>query len=167
MEKKIDVILRLAKADDLDEIVKLIRELSGWLRTKGVQQWSDAFSRSILEEEISRDELYVLHDKNQIIGTVVLGKDAGELWSDSSAKAIYLSRLAVIRARAGHGLGEAIMSWAERKVQQNGADSLRLVCDASNPFLPTYYKNLGYEPRGSKLYEPWNMTFAMFEKKFR
>jgi predicted N-acetyltransferase YhbS len=156
---------RLAVDNDIDEVLSLIHDLSRWLKSKGIHQWSDSFPRKTLELELLRRELFVLDDEKGIIASVALSMEAGELWDDISENAVHLHRLAVARTRAGEKLGEAVMTWAEAEVKRKGINLLRLVCDESNPFLPAYYKNLGYKSKGTKIYEPWKMKFVRFEKE--
>jgi predicted N-acetyltransferase YhbS len=156
---------KLATLDEIDEVLSMIRDLSWWLKTKGIHQWSDSFPREVLEKEVSHDELYVLHDGGKVIASVALSTEEGELWDQEDENAVYLHRLTVLRSRAGEKLGEAMMTWAENETRSRGAKKLRLVCDTSNPFLPSYYRRLGYESKGTKLYEPWKMTFERLEKQ--
>jgi len=154
----------LAKSDDIDEVVRLTLDLSCWFKTKGLNQWRDPFPREVFEEEVSRGELFVLYDQGNVIASVALNSDAGEIWDHANEEALYLNRLAVSKSHSGKRIGEAMMVWAENEAKQRGVRLLRLVCDSKNPFLPDYYKRLGYESRGTKFYEPWKMTFARFEK---
>lgn len=155
---------QLATLEDVDDLVVIIRDLSRWLKTKGIHQWSESFRHEVLEKEISRGELYVVREHGQVIATVALSTEAGELWDHVTENAVYLHRLAIPRSRSGGKLGEALMAWAESEARKQGASLLRLVCDASNAFLPPYYRKLGYRSQGQKFYEPWTMTFEKFEK---
>jgi len=142
MEKLKRVGAQLATVDDIEQVLTMIRDLSQWLKTKGIQQWSDAFPRDVLEREISRDELFVLRDGDKVIASVALSTKAGELWNSTNDNALYLHRLTVLRSRAGEKIGQGMMAWAEDESKRKGASLLRLVCDANNPFLSSYYKVL-------------------------
>lgn len=159
------LVLVPAAENDIDQVAATIHELSRWLKTKGISQWSGVFPRELLEREVEHGELFVLRDQGEVIASVGIGRDAAELWDDAPTHALYLHRLAVSHSRHGEKLGEAIMAWAEAHAKRSGAIVLRLVCDAANPFLPGYYRALSYEPKGTRIYEPWKITFARFEKR--
>lgn len=150
--------------DDIGNVRALIVALSRWLRSKGISQWSESFPLEILKSEVEKGELYVLHENSDLIASVALTMTADEFWDDDDGTSLYLHRLAIARDRSGENLGAAIMKWAEQKASSAQFRSLRLICDATNPFLPGYYASLGYESRGQRHYAPWNMTFAKFEK---
>lgn len=158
------VTLSPATLDEIEPVLAMVRGLSRWLATRGIRQWSDSFPTSVLEAEVARRELFVLRQEGEIAASVALSKEAGDFWEASEGNALYLHRLTVARNRGGEKLGEAVVAWAENHARKTGADRLRLVCDAGNPFLPGYYARLGFQAEGSIYFEPWKMTFAKFGK---
>lgn len=159
--------VKLATADEIDQIIALIGELSDWLKTKGISQWSDSFPRAWLEAEIANEELFVHEENGRVVASLALKKRADEVWDFSNDNAIYLSRLAVCRGKNGRGLGQELVAWAEREVSHRGVPLMRLECDVRNSFLQEYYKRLGYEFQGNKFFAPYNMTFAKFQKRLK
>jgi predicted N-acetyltransferase YhbS len=164
MDKLKPVNPQAATVEDIEQVAFTIHDLSRWLKTKGIAQWSGTFPRDILEKEVAHGELFVLRDSAKIIASVALSKDAGELWDEPHENALYLHRLAIARENHGQKLGESMMAWAEDEAQRREVIALRLVCDANNPFLEAYYKRLGYQLRGTQFFAPWKMTFTKFEK---
>jgi predicted N-acetyltransferase YhbS len=164
MENALPIALQRANESEIDEVLQLIRSLSAWLRGKGIHQWSDSFPRQILESEVADGELFVLKESGKVIASVALTRSAGDLWDSQYEDSVFLHRLAVSRERSGLQLGRRIMTWAEQEARSQGARYLRLVCDVTNPFLPSYYQKLGYAPAGVKQYAPYCMDFARFEK---
>ena len=156
-----------AIAGDVDQVAEMIRDLSAWLKRKGIHQWSDSFSREWIVSEVNRGELFVVRDGVTVIASLVLSSEADELYDGPVGPAMYLKRVAVLRERSGQRLGEALVAWAEGEAMRRGAISLRLVCDSKNDFLKTYHQKLGYRPVGKTFYAPWRMTFDKFEKNLK
>jgi predicted GNAT family N-acyltransferase len=154
----------LAKPEHLIQIVRIIRETATWLKTKGINQWSENYPISRLEKEILNGELFVVLDKSKdVIGTLSLSKNKGDLWIEDNASAIYLNRLAIFRKYAGQELGSKIIHWAVDHCKQLNIKFLRLSCDKTNPFLSDFYKDYGFKLIGEFYYSPWKMTFNLFE----
>ena len=68
------------------------------------------------------------------------------MWDDLPGAAVYVHRMAVRRSAAG--LGVVILGWAAGVARQQGGESLRLDCVASNGRLRAYYEAAGFVHRG-------------------
>ena len=155
---------QLAKAEDLDHVVSIVRETATWLKSKGIHQWSDNYPVSKLEQEVLNGELYVVLDSEKsILGTLSLSKNKGDVWIEDSTPAIYLHRLAIFRKYSGQKIGSKILDWAVEYCKGQNHERLRLNCDKTNPFLSEFYKKYGFNCIGEFYYSPWKMTFNLFE----
>ncbi len=150
---------------DIEPVLNTINAISSWLKNKGIHQWSDAFPRTWIEGEISRGELFVHRDYDEVAASLVLSFTAGDMWGQSEGAAIYIHRVAVNRAYTGRQLGRAIIAWAEREAHHKGIPLLRLECDLRNEILQDYYKSLGFQDKGTVHHAGYNMDFARFEKR--
>ncbi len=163
----LQIQIQLATSDNLESIVSIIRQTAKWLKTKGIKQWNENFPLSRLEEELLNGELFVVVDPSQkVIGTLSLSQRQAELWPDSeNLTATYINRLAIFREYAGRNLGLAIINWAKEYAKQRDVGLLRLNCDKTNPFLPSFYQGCGFHCVGEFFYSPWQMTFLLLEMK--
>jgi GNAT superfamily N-acetyltransferase len=157
--------IQLATLSQLEQVVAIIHQNSKWLKSKGINQWSESFPVARLEAELSKGELFVVLDQSRkIIGTLSLSKVRPEHWPDSKDRpAIYLSRLAILREYAGLNLGVRIIGRAREYSRQQNVDLLRLKCDKTNPFLSKFYLRCGFKCVGEYYFSPWRMTFSLFE----
>ncbi len=154
-----------ATETDIEPIVATIAELSSWLKTRGIYQWTNGFPPDWVAGEISHGELYVHREKGEVIASVVLSFKSGELWGQSEGAAMYIHRLAVKREYFGRALGREMILWAESEVRKRGVSTLRLECASDNEFLKAYYENLGFHSRGVIHHVAYKMDFALFEKQ--
>lgn len=164
--------IQLATSVNLEEIASIIRQTSKWLKSKGILQWNEDFQASRLEDEFFNDELFVVLDQSQrIIGTLSLSKRKNGFWRDdsltNSLPSIYLHRVAISREFAGRKLGAGIIEWAKEFAQERDFALLRLECDKTNPYLPGFYRDCGFDYIGEIFHSPWQMTFSLFEMKLR
>lgn len=156
--------LEPAKLVDVDEILSLIVELSRWLRSKGILQWSDGYSREKIEAEIRSQHIHVMRLNGDIAAAVTLSDCKDDYWKDFPGEAVYLHRLAIHRSQAGKNLGARILSWSETEVAKRGISLLRLDCNSKNSFLQEYYISKGFGFCGIRPLEEYNMDVALFEK---
>ncbi|MBB2912297.1 ribosomal protein S18 acetylase RimI-like enzyme [Streptosporangium becharense] len=140
--------LREATGADLDGVLALLAEAAAWLNRRGVRQWPAAgFPAGRVAPLIEEGVLYLLetgHGGDGPVATIALDGHADpEFWAagDDPGSALYVHKLAVARAHAGRGLGEALLDWAGLRVLARGRRWLRLDCAKDNPGLQDYYRD--------------------------
>ncbi|MFF4773443.1 GNAT family N-acetyltransferase [Microtetraspora fusca] len=140
--------LRRAVPDDLPAVLSLLADAARWLDSQGVRQWpADGFPASRIEPLIEVGAMFVLDDGRGTAATVALDGHADpEFWGrdDRPDTARYVHKLAVSRAYAGKGLGEALLDWAGLRAAADGRRWLRLDCSKDNLRLQRYYAELGF-----------------------
>ena len=156
--------LEKALPSDIDPVLNLIVELSAWLRSRGIHQWS-GFPRAQLELEVRREELFVWKDHPALVGSVALTSERTKLWEDLPGSALYLEHLVIDRRYAGQGQGEKLTDWCFEQARARQIPALRLVTDAKNLFLPAYYSRLGFQAHGVVRHAGYQMDFIRFEKR--
>ncbi|MDF2629598.1 MAG: GCN5-related N-acetyltransferase [Symbiobacteriaceae bacterium] len=141
-----------------------------WIATQGITQWThylDGSGKADLVEAISRGEVYLFMREGAPVGTISLAMLPSEwdqvIWGEAAADggAGYVHRLAVARAAAGTGVGEAMLDWAEGRVRAEGGQFLRLDCVAENEGLNRYYARR-FQARGEAA--NIGMRFRRWEK---
>jgi GNAT superfamily N-acetyltransferase len=135
----------VAAPDQVNDVLRVLDEVAGWLQGRGIEQWPSRFEPSWVEDAITRGETWLVKVDGQIAGTVTLDwSDAA--WTGMPGNAAYLHRMAVRRQSAG--LGAVILAWAADVARQHDRDALRLDCVASNGLLRAYYEAAGFAFRG-------------------
>ncbi|MBI1862229.1 MAG: hypothetical protein HYR96_15050 [Deltaproteobacteria bacterium] len=85
--------ITVASVGDIDDLLRLVRETSTWLETKGIKQWT-TFARNILEQETKDKTLYAIKVDEAIIGSlVILARKKNATWDDKGA--LYVDRLVI------------------------------------------------------------------------
>ena len=143
---------RPAKESDIPAVLSLIATRVHWMDEVGIQQWNATDYLTVYPEEYylscqQNGELYLYEDNSVITGAFVLfDKDVRWQDNDEVSDACYLHNLAT--DPAVKGLGRFLIAKAEKVTVQRGRRRLRLDCAVDNPFLNTYYEELGYKLRG-------------------
>src|SRR5437879_5851147 len=111
------VDIRSATPRDVDVVIDILAEVSGWLMAKGISQWPARFPRDIVAETVDRGELYVAALGQELVATVTLQWSDPAFWGERD-DAGFVHRLAVRRAYAG--AGHLLIDWAEQQAARCG-----------------------------------------------
>jgi GrpB-like predicted nucleotidyltransferase (UPF0157 family)/GNAT superfamily N-acetyltransferase len=158
------LLVETAALADVDAVLSLIGELSNWLKSKGILQWSQSYPREKIVSDVNSNFVHVVRDGDQISATVTLSDHRDVYWRDFPGEAVYLHRLAIHRSFSCKHLGSRMLAWSEERVKARGVPLLRLDCDSQNTKLRQYYLNHGFEFCGLRRVDEYNMEFALFEK---
>lgn len=140
------VELRLATADDLDDVLDILNEAARWLASRGINQWRvDGFPRGLIAGNIARGEVYVARLDRRAVGTFTLQWTDKAFWPGAAEAAGYVHRIAV--RRDARGLGVELLKAAERATLATRRTLLRLDCYAGNSALCRYYERAGFVRR--------------------
>ncbi|MGI5122738.1 hypothetical protein ACQEU5_24795 [Marinactinospora thermotolerans] len=162
--------VRLATADDLDDVVRVLNEAGARLAERGLDQWGHNWmSHYRMAVMIDRHETFLVHDTTgHLDATVTLSEDPGPFWTpeERSERAIYLGKLARTDD-AAPGVGEWVLKeWAPRWAAAQGYDVIRLDAWFTNRELHDYYRSRGWTyVRHEQV--PGNRSGALFELRIR
>lgn len=135
-------MIRLAHEHDIQAIHALRESLAAWQISRGIVQWVPGeVTLNQIETEVGRGEWNVL-DRYEFVEAAVRVIDADPgIWTDDNREAGYIHGLMVARARAGEGLGRAVLREAEALIRKRGRRIIRLDCVATNLVLRQYYES--------------------------
>ncbi len=151
------IIIKQAQPSDIAVMTEILEEAALWIASLDIDQWRPGdflgtSSQIRMAQNICAGEAYLVLHEEQVIGTITVqdGKAIDEeLWGHETLKdALYVHRLAILRAFAGKGIGSMILRWAEKVTLDAGKMFLRLDCMADNTALCAYYERYGYTCRG-------------------
>ncbi len=95
--------MRPARSEDVDRVIDVLDEASGWLRFRGIVQWPIPFPREVVAQRIQEHRCYLAWDGAEVVGTLSLQPADPEQWGERPADALYLRGLAVRRSHVGKG----------------------------------------------------------------
>ena len=168
--------IALAEATDcnMNAILHLIRQASGWLKDMGTDQWQrewpnvegrDARVRRGLEVGAT----WIVWTGTRAAATVTVARKPNmDVWKEASCNvkdpAVYAHRLIIDRQFAGFGLGAELIDWTGLRGQREwGAEWIRIDVWSTNIGLHEYYMNKGFEKCGRAPY-PDYPSGQLFQK---
>lgn len=143
-----DLDIRPAGGDELEVVEALLNGASAWLASRGIDQWQYPPHRDRIMRAIDRGECFLAFRDGLAIATIQVDDYADpEFWQegDRPDAAMYVHRMAVSRAAAGHDVGSELLAWAAQHASEAGKTLLRLDAWKDNPGLHSYYVSQGFE----------------------
>lgn len=136
-----------AAKSDLDDVIALLSTRREWLHAQGLDQWSTRRDwTSPMAAAINRGDTWVTHQDDRIVGTLTLNPTADpDFWTptESTDRAVYITKMATALTAKGHGLGAAMLMWVRQWAADQGYDYVRWDAWRTNTQLIAYYQSLG------------------------
>ncbi|MDR1247699.1 MAG: GNAT family N-acetyltransferase [Treponema sp.] len=161
--------LQLAKADDLDSIVKLFKRAIENMIKNGIFQWDAVYpNEDILKNDIQKNQMYKIIFDHDIVSAFVLNKEcdeeyAGGIWEYNGGNFMVLHRLCVNTEYQNKGFGQRTMACIEEHLKNTGVESIRLDTFSKNQAALKLYNKLGYKKTGEANWRKG--LFYLLEKK--
>lgn len=159
--------MRIAKVSEIPDILSITKACALQMQEKGIYQWNEHYpSKIAFENDIKRNELYILEIDNRIIGTIVISTFKDEeyqpiKWLTAKNNSVYIHRLSVSPDYQGKGFAQKMMTFAESFAQKNNFESIRLDTFSQNTRNMKFYESRGYKKLDS-IYFPKQSEHPFF-----
>ncbi len=147
-------MIRKATLNDIDSIIDITKACARHMMTRNIFQWNEHYpNRTPFENDVRRNELYVLEIENTIIGCIVLSIVMDDeyipiQWLSPNENNIYIHRLAIHPKHQGKGFAQLLMDYAENFSIENNYTSMRLDTFSQNDRNQKFYELRGYQKLG-------------------
>lgn len=147
-------MIRKAKISEISDILTITKACAIYMQEKGIFQWNASYpSQQVFENDLERDELYVLVSNTKIIGTLVISTLMDKeyipiKWLTKNQNNIYIHRLAVHPNFQGKGYAQQLMDYSENFARNNNFNSIRLDTFSQNKRNQKFYETRGYQKLG-------------------
>ncbi|MBH1941885.1 GNAT family N-acetyltransferase [Mobilitalea sibirica] len=164
-----EVKFRIAHKNDLEEVISLYNEAIAHMLHSKIYQWDERYpNEEVLTEDIEKNELYVLTEKDKIIACVVINEDQDASyhsanWKYVSDKIAIIHRLCVHPRAQRKGIGKLLMKCSEEWICQQEYEAIRLDTFTNNHIARKLYEGLGYSYVGEVTFRKG--VFLLMEKK--
>ncbi|MDN3353059.1 GNAT family N-acetyltransferase [Actinomadura sp. DC4] len=163
--------IRRATPGEHSLVIDLIEEASDWLRAKKTDQWADPWpTRNDRDARVlaglERGETWLVWDGRAPAATMTICQEPiPHVWGKSGrGDAVYVHRLVVGRAYAGHDLGGVMIDWAvQRELRTRPVEWVRVDVWTTNEGLHAYYRRQGFIRCGTCA-DPKYPSGALFQK---
>lgn len=158
--------VRPATLSDIPEVLSVLQDAAKWqVQTGRLNQWdASKFTDTWLRDAVAENALVVAHDQGKVIGSIMHSRKTSEAWLGCADRALYLSKLCVLRDRTSQYVGESLLRWCDIHAAKAGLKAVRLDCPDSPGFI-NYYLRQQYvlHGRGSRGY----YHYVQFEKSLK
>ncbi len=147
---------RLAREEDLPQIMTIIAEAQAFLASCGVNQWQDGYpDEAVMRGDMRLGQGYVLTEGDMVLGIATV-TFAGEptydviydgAWTTPEPFAC-IHRTAISAGRRGTGSADALMQAAEALVRARGVPSIRIDTHRENLVMQRMLARNGYSQCG-------------------
>lgn len=160
-------MIRKAEEKDIEPILDITKACAKHMISKGIYQWNSHYpNKSAFKNDITRNELYVIELKSNIIGCVVITtlmdfEYEPITWLTDNKNNLYIHRLAVHPKYEGLGYAQQLMAFAEQYAIENNYSSIRLDTFSQNKRNQKFYELRGYKQLGN-IYFPKQSKFSFY-----
>ncbi len=147
------MIIRLAKAEDIDKVEESYKELLTYEKERGgYSQWVLGVypTREIAQNAYKSNTLYVLEDKGQVCASAILNQEQAPHYKQIKWKypafdneVLVIHTLCVPPSKSGKGYGKAMFKFAVDKARTMECKVLRLDTYKGNEPAKALYTGLG------------------------
>ncbi|MCL6274146.1 GNAT family N-acetyltransferase [Muricauda sp. 2012CJ35-5] len=147
-------MIRPGKITDIEDILHITRRCAQKMEQMGIYQWNEHYpSREAFQNDVKRNELYVLELDGKVMGTVVVSTFMDEeyipiQWLTKNENNIYIHRLSIDPELQGKGYAQKLMDFGENFARKNNIQSVRLDTFSQNKRNQHFYEQRGYKKLG-------------------
>ncbi|WP_204344606.1 GNAT family N-acetyltransferase [Psychroserpens algicola] len=148
-------MIRKATFNDVENIINMTKACAKHMISNGIFQWNEHYPNpTAFENDIQRNELYVLNIEDTIRGCVVVSTLMDEeyspvRWLTPNEHNMYIHRLAIHPEFQRQGYAQKLMDFAEGLAKKQKATSIRLDTFSQNKRNQIFYELRGYQRLGN------------------
>lgn len=163
--------IELGKKTDSKKLFEIYKNAKKELERNNIFQWTDNYpTLSIIEKDLEKKVLYVLKNKNTIVGAINISEEQEEEysqinWKFNSLKVLVIHRLVIHPKYQRKGFASFLMDFAEDFAEKNNYTSIRLDAYSPNKNVVDFYKRRNYFIRGNVSFPEREKPFNCMEKK--
>jgi len=157
-------MIRKAVQSDIELIMTMTKACANAMIAQGIYQWNEHYpNATAFENDIKRNELYVLENEGELKGSIVIStlmdKEYMPInWLTNNENNLYIHRLAVHPKYQGLGFAQQLMDFTERFAIENHYSSIRLDTFSQNKRNQKFYELRSYNRLGD-IYFPKQSEF--------
>jgi ribosomal protein S18 acetylase RimI-like enzyme len=157
-------MIRKAIETDIEPIIAITKACANAMIANGIYQWNEHYpNRIAFENDIKRNELYVLEIDSEVKGSIVIStlmdKEYVPIkWLTKNENNIYIHRLSIHPKLQGKGCAQQLMDFAEQFAIEHSYSSIRLDTFSQNKRNQKFYELRAYNQLGD-IYFPKQSEF--------
>lgn len=162
--------LVMSDIKDLPGIMNMITKCIECMESQGIYQWNEHYpTQEIIEEDIRREECYLMKKDDEIISYVAINDEQSPecdevKWITNGEKVLVIHRLCVNPEYQGKGTARKVLKFITDYASDNGYSSIRLDAYSVNRRALNLYENYGFVRTGEIHFPYREYSFYCYEK---
>lgn len=165
-------MIRIARYDDIEQILNIVKETIEDLQNDGNYQWGDDYpTKEHFLEDIKIASLYIFERNNEVAGFICLNKLEDEAYKSvnwqKENEAIVIHRFAVKRSYQNQRIGSKLLEFAENLARNKGINYLKVDTNSKNRKMNAFFQKHGFKFVGQinlrKVPDPFNCYEKVLE----
>ena len=149
------MIKRIAKENDIAEIMEIVENAKIYMKEKKINQWSENYpNEDVFLADLKENRLYVAEIKGKVVGMAVLVLDGdadykninGKWLSDGKYGVIH--RIAVNTDYKSQNVAKNLLDFFEDKLKELNYDSIRVDTHKDNKSMLRFIEKNGFQKCG-------------------
>ena len=146
-------MIRLAKRDDIESIIKIKDQAVELLADNNIDQWQDGYpNEEVFLLDIKNSDLYI-YEEGEILGFMAKKKKKDPNFDTLEGKWLcdtYLTihRIAVAREARNKGVANKLFDFAKKTARENSIEAIRIDTHKKNIMMQNLIEKKGFSYRG-------------------
>ena len=162
-------MVRLARINDLDQIMLIVSAVIQEMRMAGNDQWDDNYPQiTDFQTDIDKKDLYVSEINKQLTGFICINYLEPEEYQNVNwsvnEKPLIIHRMGVNPAYRNQGIGSILMNFAEELALSKGVNYLRSDTNSLNLKMNALFRKMNYQFAGEIPFFKKNEAVQLFRK---
>lgn len=159
---------RIAKNEELEQVMALYQKAIQNMQARGINQWVDGYpDRSYVENDIQNGDLYLLAEGEELLAVASLNEEQEEEYAtgqwQGKGRVAVLHRFCINPEYQGQQIGQVMMEAIEKYLTACAYDDIRLDTLESNGPAMKLYDKMGYQLAGTM--QRGDSSFVLLEKR--
>ncbi|WHT39014.1 GNAT family N-acetyltransferase [Myroides sp. mNGS23_01] len=142
-------MIRQIAASDVNEIVKVLRQVKQDMYSKGIDQWDEHYpNEKTIQEDLDKKQAYIYSENGEVLAYMVINQEYDIEYNDlnwsTSTPFIVIHRLFVKPTAQGKGISSQMIQYVEQYAIENNYASIRFDAYALNNTANAVYLKKGY-----------------------
>ncbi|MDE6284922.1 MAG: GNAT family N-acetyltransferase [Bacilli bacterium] len=162
-------MFRLAKEEDIEEIMIIVNDIKTEMKEAGNPQWHEGYPLEVdFLEDVQHQSLYVYEESHQIVSFMCIQEDTEDDYEcvekRTKQRAYLMHRLGVAPSFRRCGIAQKFMLYAESIAKEHGVTLMKADTEVGNEKMNALFLKLGYVFVSTFHWSDNDGTYKYYEK---
>lgn len=163
-------MIRLAKPQDVEQIMDIINVIKKEMKKENNPQWNDSYPlENDFMNDIKQNALYIIEENNKIKAFASITEDLEDDYEHvnnrTKERSLVIHRLAVAQNDQKKGYAQKLFSFAMKKALQNNIFYIKADTEIHNIKMNNLFQKLGFQKMVELRWSDNDEIYNYYEKK--